>query len=98
MFVARLHCVRSGTGGIFEPFPRYLLFGLNPLRRQLAFFVGAIHGECGHYDLLPEPPDAEAVARKIAAMDDLFRAGSVAPKLIGEIEDIGKEIRHVPER
>ena len=30
-------------------------------------------------------------------MNDLFRAGRVAPELIREIENIGKEVGHVSE-
>src|ERR1700722_2763742 len=76
----------------------HMLFGLNPFRRQLALLVRTIHYECRHYGRLPQPPHAKAVARKISPVNDFVGDGRIAPKLVREIEHIGKEIRHVLER
>src|SRR5207302_11323123 len=48
-----------------------------------------------HNCLLAQPPLAETLIGKIAAMNDLVCARQIAPIFIRKVEDVGKEIRHV---
>src|SRR6476659_5629278 len=70
---------------------------LDPLGREFALLVGTIHGEHRDYAAFLQPPYAEAVTLEIAAMHHLVGVGCVTPLLIGQIEHIGEEVRHVAE-
>src|SRR6185437_5217263 len=82
----------------FQFFGRDLLLGFDPFRCGIALFVRPAHDERSYDSLLLEPPHAEAAGGQVSSFYDLIGVGWISPELVGKIEDIGKEIRHMAKR
>src|SRR5580693_4000541 len=82
---------RNRLRKVFQFCRGHMLLVLDPLWRGFPLFIWTVHRECRHDTLFPQPPYAEALAGKIAAVNDLLRTGRIAPIFIGEIEHVRKE-------